>query len=208
MLSCGHRVTPGRLWNGVILLKRTKWLALGLCGAMLLAALTACSADSGQEEETVSPTPEETESVSTTPAAEEEDAVQETAAPDETADAGLTLAFTLLDADGAPLSDASLQLTIGEDQADYPAEEDGTLTVSGLPRTGTAELVLTDASGAELGTLELQLSEGSVTDAVDNGDGTASLTVLTESEEAAITLAMGDGGTLTCSLTAAEPSAT
>ena len=195
----------------MILLKRTKWLALGLCGALLLAALTAaCSADSGQEEETVSPTPtpEETESVSTTPAAEEEDAVQETAAPDETADAGLTLAFTLLDADGAPLSDASLQLTIGEDQADYPAEEDGTLTVSGLPRTGTAELVLTDASGAELGTLELQLSEGSVTDAVDNGDGTASLTVLTESEEAAITLAMGDGGTLTCSLTAAEPSAT
>lgn len=189
-------------------MKRTKWLALGLCGALLLAALTACSADSGQEEETVSPTPEETESVSTTPAAEEEDAVQETAAPDETADAGLILAFTLLDADGAPLSDASLQLTIGEDQADYPAEEDGTLTVSGLPRTGTAELVLTDASGAELGTLELQLSEGSVTDAVDNGDGTASLTVLTESEEAAITLAMGDGGTLTCSLTAAEPSAT
>ena len=187
-------------------MKRTKWLALGLCGALLLAALTACSADSGQEEETVSPTPEETESVSTTPAAEEEDAGQETAAPDETADAGLTLAFTLLDADGAPLSDASLQLTIGEDQADYPAEEDGTLTVSGLPRTGTAELVLTDASGAELGTLELQLSEGSVTDAVDNGDGTASLTVLTESEEAAITLAMGDGGTLTCSLTAAEPS--
>lgn len=191
-------------------MKRTKWLALGLCGALLLAALTACSADSGQEEETVSPTPipEEAESVSTTPAAEEEDAVQETAAPDETADAGLTLAFTLLDADGAPLSDASLQLTIGEDQADYPAEEDGTLTVSGLPRTGTAELVLTDASGAELGTLELQLSEGSVTDAVDNGDGTASLTVLTESAEAAITLAMGDGGTLTCSLTAAEPSAT
>ena len=190
-------------------MKRTKWLALGLCGAMLLAALTACSADSGQEEETVSPTPtpEETESVSTTPAAEEEDAAQETAAPDETADAGLTLAFTLLDADGAPLSDASLQLTIGEDQADYPAEEDGTLTVSGLPRTGTAELVLTDASGAELGTLELQLSEGSVTDAVDNGDGTASLTVLTESAEAALTLAMGDGGTLTCSLTAAEPSA-
>ena len=190
-------------------MKRTKWLALGLCGAMLLAALTACSADSGQEEETVSPTPtpEETESVSTTPAAEEENAVQETAAPDETADAGLTLAFTLLDADGAPLSDASLQLTIGEDQADYPAEEDGTLTVSGLPRTGTAELVLTDASGAELGTLELQLSEGSVTDAVDNGDGTASLTVLTESAEAALTLAMGDGGTLTCSLTAAEPSA-
>ena len=191
-------------------MKRTKWLALGLCGALLLAALTACSADSGQEEETVSPTPtpEETESVSATPAAEEEDAVQETAAPDETADAGLTLAFTLLDADGAPLSDASLQLTIGENQADYPAKEDGTLTVSGLPRTGTAELVLTDASGAELGTLELQLSEGSVTDAVDNGDGTASLTVLTESEEAALTLAMGDGGTLTCSLTAAEPSAT
>ena len=190
-------------------MKRTKWLALGLCGALLLAALTACSADSGQEEETVSPTPtlEETESVSATPAAEEEDAVQETAAPDETADAGLTLAFTLLDTDGAPLSDASLQLTIGEDQADYPAEEDGTLTVSGLPRTGTAELVLTDASGAELGTLELQLSEGSVTDAVDNGDGTASLTVLTESAEAAITLAMGDGGILTCSLTAAEPSA-
>ena len=189
-------------------MKRTKWLALGLCGALLLAALTACSADSGQEEETVSPTPipEEAESVSATPAAEEEDAVQETAAPDETADAGLTLAFTLLDADGAPLSDASLQLTIGEDQADYPAEEDGTLTVSGLPRTGTAELVLTDASGAELGTLELQLSEGSVTDAVDNGDGTASLTVLTESAEAALTLAMGDGGTLTCSLTAAEPS--
>ena len=194
----------------MILLKRTKWLALGLCGALLLAALTACSADSGQEEETVSPTPipEEAESVSATPAAEEEDAVQETAAPDETADAGLILAFTLLDADGAPLSDASLQLTIVEDQADYPAEEDGTLTVSGLPRTGTAELVLTDASGAELGTLELQLSEGSVTDAVDNGDGTASLTVLTESEEAALTLAMGDGGTLTCSLTAAEPSAT
>ena len=191
-------------------MKRTKWLALGLCGALLLAALTACSADSGQEEETVSPTPtpEETESVSTTPAAEEEDAVQETAAPDETADAGLTLAFTLLDADGTPLSDASLQLTIGEDHVDYPAEEDGTLTVSGLPRTGTAELVLTDASGAELGTLGLQLSEGSVTDAVDNGDGTASLTVLTESEEAALTLAMGDGGILTCSLTAAEPSAT
>ena len=189
-------------------MKRTKWLALGLCGALLLAALTACSTNSGQEGEAVSPTPDETEAVSTTPAAEEEDAVQETAAPDETADAGLTLAFTLLDAGGAPLSDASLQLTIGEDQADYPAEEDGTLTVGGLPRTGTVELALTDSAGAELGALELQVSEGSVTDAVDNGDGTASLTVLTESEEAALTLAMGDGGTLTCSLTAAEPSAT
>ena len=138
----------------MILLKRTKWLALGLCGALLLAALTACSADSGQEEETVSPTPEETESVSTTPAAEEEDAVQETAAPDETADAGLILAFTLLDADGAPLSDASLQLTIGENQADYPAEEDGTLTVSGLPRTGTAELVLTDGAKGMAGAID------------------------------------------------------
>ena len=185
-------------------MKRTKWLALGLCGAMLLAALTACSADSGQEEETVSPTPDETEAVSTTPAAEEEDAVQETAAPDETADAGLTLAFTLLDADGAPLSDASLQLTIGEDQADYPAEEDGTLTVGGLPRTGTVELALTDSAGAELGALELQVSEGSVTDAVDNGDGTASLTVLAESDEAALTLTLGDEGALRCALTAAE----
>ena len=126
-------------------MKRTKWLALGLCGALLLAALTACSADSGQEEETVSPTPEETESVSTTPAAEEEDAVQETAAPDETADAGLTLAFTLLDADGAPLSDASLQLTIGEDQADYPAEEDGTLTLEALVETGAQPDMVTFA---------------------------------------------------------------
>ena len=186
-------------------MKRTKWLALGLCGALLLAALTACSADSGQEE-AVSPTPipEEAESVSATPAAEEEDAVQETAAPDETADAGLTLAFTLLDADGAPLSDASLQLTIGEDQADYPAEEDGTLTVGGLPRTGTVELALTDSAGAELGALELQVSEGSVTDAVDNGDGTASLTVLAESDEAALTLTLGDEGALRCALTAAE----
>ena len=184
-------------------MKRTKWLALGLCGALLLAALTACSTNSGQEGETVSPTPDETETVSTTPA-EEEDAVQETGAPDETADAGLTLAFTLLDAGGAPLSDASLQLTIGEDQADYPAEGDGTLTVGGLPQIGTVELALTDSAGAELGALELQVSEGSVTDAVDNGDGTASLTVLAESDEAALTLTLGDGGTLRCALTAAE----
>lgn len=186
-------------------MKPTKYLALGLCGALLLAALAACSSDSGLTEETVSPSPDETEAVSPTPA-EEEDAAQETDTPDETADDGLALAFTLLDADGAPLSDATLQLTIGEDQADYPAEEDGTLTVSGLPRTGTVELALTDSAGAELGTLELQLSEGSVTDAVDNGDGTASLTVLDEADEAALTLAMGEDGALSCSLTAAEPS--
>ena len=184
-------------------MKRTKWLALGLCGALLLAALTACSTNSGQEGETVSPTPDETETVSTTPA-EEEDAVQETGAPGETEDAGLALSFTLLDAGGAPLSDASLQLTIGEDQADYPAEENGTLTVGGLPRTGTVELVLTDSAGAELGALELQVSVGSVTDAVDNGDGTVSLTVLAESDEAALTLTLGDEGTLRCALTAAE----
>ena len=190
-------------------MKPYQWMTIGLSAALLFAALTACSTGSGanETEESPSASPAETEAVSPEPEEESQEPAQETGDGSESEADALALSFTLLDADGAPLADASAQLTIDGNQADYPADTDGTLTVAGLPREGTVELVLTDSADAELGTLELQLAEGSVTDVADSGDGTASLTGLTESGEAAITLDMGDGGPLTCFLTAAEPSA-
>ena len=142
--------------------------------------------------------PAETETVSPSPETESTAPAQET---DGTAEAdALALSFTFLDSDGAALADASVQLTIDGEQADYPTDSDGRLTVGGLPRTGTAELVMADSSGAQLGVLELQLSEGSVTDVADNGDGTAVLTVLSGTAETALTVTVGYGGILQCAL--------
>ena len=181
-------------------MKPYQWMTIGLSAALLFAALTACSTGSGanETEESPSASPAETEAVSPEP--ESQEPAQETGDGSESEADALALSFTLLDADGAPLADASAQLTIDGNQADYPADTDGTLTVAGLPREGTVELVLTDSADAELGTLELQLAEGSVTDVADSGDGTASLTVLSGAAEVALTVTVGDSGLLSCSL--------
>lgn len=183
-------------------MKPYQWMTIGLSTALLFAALTACSTGSGanETEESPSASPTETEAVSPEPEEESQEPALETGEGSDSEADALALSFTLLDADGAPLADASAQLTIDGNQADYPADTDGTLTVAGLPREGTVELVLTDSAGAELGTLELQLAEGSVTDVADSGDGTASLTVLSGAAEVALTVTVGDSGLLSCSL--------
>ena len=180
-------------------MRQHRSLAVGLSAALLWAALAACSSDTGTETGgSASSPPAETETVSPSPETESTAPAQET---DGTAEAdALALSFTFLDSDGAALADASVQLTIDGEQADYPTDSDGRLTVGGLPRTGTAELVLADSSGAQLGVLELQLSEGSVTDVADSGDGTAVLTVLSGTAETALTVTVGDGGILQCAL--------
>lgn len=177
-----------------------KWLALGLSGALLLMLLAACSSDSGQEAETSESPAAETETVSPSPEAADESADPAPEAGDDTETDTLALTFTFLDGDGAALADAAVQLTMNGDQADYPTDSNGVLSVGGLPRTGTVELVLTDSAGAQLGTLELRLTEGSVIDVADNGDSTAVLTILSDTVETSLTVTVGEDSVLQCAL--------
>lgn len=181
-------------------MKRNQWMALSL-GMALALTMAACSQQ--EAEETTSPSPDPTN----TPAEEEvvESPADAAGTEDETA-ASLAMTASFQDEAGAALADAAIRFTVGDTEAEYLTDENGTLTVAGLPAEGTVEVVVLDLDGAETASALLELSEGSVTDVTEQGDGTIAVTLLSGTEEIAVSFVQRDDGTLSCALKLSEGS--
>lgn len=128
--------------------------------------------------------------------------VEQTAGSADTS--GLTMKAAFEKEDGTPLSNGTVRLSDGENRADYPLDQNGTLTVSGLP-TGE-ELTVTVLDGREepQGTVTLSFSQGAVIDAVTDESSVAHITLKAETREIALRFTLCDGNTLGCELRLSE----
>lgn len=102
--------------------------------------------------------------------------------------------------DGTPLSNCTVRLSDGENSADYRSDENGTLTVSGLPTEG--ELTASVLAGQEepQGTVTLSFSRGAVIDAVTDENSVAHVTLKEDTREIALRFTLYDDSTLGCEL--------
>lgn len=172
-------------------MKRNKWITLGL-GMALLLTMAACSSEQ-EAEETASPSPDPTN----TPVQEE---VTESPADTAEPEATLTMTASFQDEAGAALADTTIRFTVGDTEAEYLTAEDGTLTVASLPAQGTVEVAVLDLDGEVTSTAALEFSEGSVTDVTEGEDGAAAVTLLSGTDEIALSFVQMEDGTLTCAL--------
>lgn len=113
---------------------------------------------------------------------------------------GLTMKAAFEEEDGTPLSNCTVRLSDGENSADYRSDENGTLTVSGLPTEG--ELTASVLAGQEepQGTVTLSFSRGAVIDAVTDENSVAHVTLKEDTREIALRFTLYDDSTLGCEL--------
>lgn len=117
---------------------------------------------------------------------------------------GLTIKAAFAREDGTPLSDGTVRFSDGKNSADYQADQDGALTVSGLP--GEGELTVTPLDGQEepQGTVTLSFSRGAVIDAVTDENAVAHITLKEDTREIALRFTLRNDGTLGCELRLSE----
>ena len=134
-----------------------------------------------------------------TMAACSEQEAEETASP-----TTLTMTASFGDEAGAALADTTIRFTVDDVEAEYVTAEAGTLTVASLPREGTLQVAVLDLDGVETASAVLELSEGSVTDVTEQEDGTIAVTLLSGTDQIALSFVQGDDGVLTCALELSE----
>lgn len=67
-------------------------------------------------------------------------------------------------------------------------------------------MAVLDLDGVETASAVLELSEGSVTDVTEQEDGTIAVTLLSGTDQIALSFVQGDDGVLTCALELSEES--
>lgn len=117
---------------------------------------------------------------------------------------GLTMRASFAREDGTPLSGCTVRFSDGEHSADYPLDQDGALTVSGLPRE--RELTVTVLEGQEepQGTVTLSPSQGAVIDAVTDENSVAHITLKADTREITLRFTLYHDNTLECELRLSE----
>ena len=117
---------------------------------------------------------------------------------------GLTMKAAFEREDGTPLSRCTVRFSDGENSADYQSDQNGTLTLSGLP--GEGELVVTVLDGQEepRGTVTLSFSQGAVIDAVTDENSVGHVTLKEDTREIALRFTLYDDNTLECKLQLSE----
>lgn len=125
---------------------------------------------------------------------------------EQTADSGdgLTIKADFERENGTPLSDCILRFSDGENSADYRADQNGTLAVSGLPREGELTAAVLDSREEPQGSVTLSFSQGAVIDAVTDENAVAHVTLKRDTREIALRFTLGDDGTLNCRLQLSE----
>jgi len=111
----------------------------------------------------------------------------------------VTLSTQFRREDGTALSGQSIRLSDGENSIDYPLSEEGQLQITGLPKTGAYTVSVVE-DGQETGTMTLDLSVGSVIDAVTDADGVGHVTLREDTDTVSLDLVLDEDGTLSCSL--------
>ena len=79
-------------------------------------------------------------------------------------------------------------------------DRDGTVSISGLPRSGELLLTLLDAQQEIQGAMTLFFDQGAVIDATTGEDGIGHVTVREDTSEVALTFVLAEDGTLQCTL--------
>ena len=174
-------------------MRQRKWIALPL-GVALLLSLAACSGRETGATPAPASTPEQTEG-SAAPETEET-----AIAEGDT----LSVSFTFRNEQGETVQDGTVRISDGTVEETYPTGTEGTFTVGGLPREGSVTVTLLDGGDSELGSVELQFTEGSVTDAAAQEDGTVRVSAIPETDNVSLMLAPDGQGGLTCALKLAE----
>lgn len=81
---------------------------------------------------------------------------------------------------------------------------DGTVSVSGLPRSGELLLTLFDRQQEVRGAMTLSLGQGAVIDATTGEDGVGHITVREDTSEVSLLFVLTEDGALQCTLWLAE----
>lgn len=113
---------------------------------------------------------------------------------------GLTMKAAFEEEDGTPLSNCTVRFSDGKNSADYQADQDGALTISGLPTGGELTASVLDGQEEPQGTVILSFSRGAVIDAVTSEDGVGHITIRSDTDEVALLFVLQEDGTLTCTL--------
>ena len=113
---------------------------------------------------------------------------------------GLTLKAAFEKENGTALSNCTVRFSDGENSADYQADQDGALTISGLPTGGELTASVLDGREEPQGTVTLSFSRGAVIDAVTGEDGVGHITIRSDTDEVALLFVLQEDGVLTCAL--------
>ena len=113
---------------------------------------------------------------------------------------GLTMKAAFEEEDGTPLSNCTVRLSDGKNSADYQADQDGALTISGLPAGGDLTASVLDGREEPRGTVTLSFSRGAVIDAVTDEDGVGHITIRSDTDEVALLFVLQEDGALICTL--------
>lgn len=117
---------------------------------------------------------------------------------------GLTMKAAFEEEDGAPLSNCTICFSDGKNSADYQADQDGALTISGLPTEGELTVSVLDGQEESQGTVTLSFSQGAVIDAVTDENAVGHITLKEDTREIALRFTLYDDGALGCALQLSE----
>lgn len=118
---------------------------------------------------------------------------------------GVSVEASFRQEDGGPLGESTVRVSSGENSADYPLDARGSLTVSGLPRSGTLTLTVLDGQEQVRGATNLIFSEGAVIDASTDGKGDGHITLKQDTREIALAFLLKNDGTILCALRLEQP---
>ena len=113
---------------------------------------------------------------------------------------GITIYCTFAAQDGTALSNGTVRFSTDKDHIDYPLDQKGALTLSGLPRETSLTVAVLDDQGKEQGTMGLILSQGSVIDVAKDGEGDSHVCLREDTKEVSLTFTIHDDGALDCTL--------
>lgn len=117
---------------------------------------------------------------------------------------GLTMRAAFEEENGTPLSNCTVRFSDGENSADCQADQDGALTVSGLPEEGELTVTVLGSQEESRGTVTLSFSRGAVIDAVTDENAVGHVTLKEDTREIALRFTLCDDSTLGCALQLSE----
>lgn len=112
----------------------------------------------------------------------------------------LTMRAAFEEENGTPLSGCTVRFSGRENSADYQADQDGVLTIAGLPSDGELTVTVLDSREETQGSMTLTFSLGSVIDATTSTDGMGHITVRNDTDEVSLLFILEEDDALTCAL--------
>lgn len=123
-----------------------------------------------------------------------------TALPAETGEAELSVAALFQTESGDTLHGSAVCFSTETRRDCCQVDNDGTASISGLPRSGELSLTLFDPQQEVQGAMTLFFDQGAVIDATTSEDGAGYITVREDTGEIALVFVLAEDGTLRCTL--------